>query len=520
MKVLFEKHSTLSKCVLVLFNVLFFCLAAYLLPILFETNDDIDMCLTANGCQTGTPDCHLIYPNALYGCFIAWLYTLTTAVEWYTVVFAMFHVISVSIIVWHILKLKQPPFLKILLLLFVYVIWLNLIIAFQFTTTAALLAIAGCFACLQGKRSTVSGILLIIMASLVRFQAAGLVGLLFVPVVIFRNQFEWRKYIPYIILLSVVLLLKRADGLFYQSTEWKNFTERNALRGGINDNPNFDKIDFEKLKENGINKNNYLLLGWFMSDGATMGIEQLKTIKQILDEMPVEKKYDNANQLVLYRVPLALLLLFSLGLALSADKKSDRWFVVVQTFFFFATIIGLGFDHSVKYRVFLSAFFASVLFLSLVPVKKGTPVWITLLITVSLLGISCKYGLRTYKISKSKHQMIANEWELKQKPLMEALPDRSVYGGYYLWIDLVNPFQIKSLKLRPIGLCSTPLYEHYPLTHPSLLLSDNFYMFSGSDEHDELIQLLQDYMQEQYSMTLYVDTIIKKEPFCVLQFKQ
>lgn len=45
-------------------------------------------------------------------------------------------------------------------------------------------------------------------------------------------------------------------------------------------------------------------------------------------------------------------------------------------------------------------------------------------------------------------------------------------------------------------------------------------MFSSSDEHDELIQLLQDYMQEQYSMTLYVDTIIKKEPFCVLHFKQ
>ena len=59
-----------------LFNTLFFTLVAYLLPMRFEENDDVVMCMIANGVYSGSPDCHLVFINAIYGSVLARLYSL------------------------------------------------------------------------------------------------------------------------------------------------------------------------------------------------------------------------------------------------------------------------------------------------------------------------------------------------------------------------------------------------------------------------------------------------------------
>ena len=79
------------KYIVLAANILFFALMAWLLPMGFEENDDVMMCMIANGAYSGTPDYHLVYINVLYGMVLAGLYSLTTAIEWYTLAFAVLH---------------------------------------------------------------------------------------------------------------------------------------------------------------------------------------------------------------------------------------------------------------------------------------------------------------------------------------------------------------------------------------------------------------------------------------------
>ena len=118
---------------------------AVVLPLGFEENDDVMMCMIANGSYSGTPDCHLVYINVLYGMVLAGLYRLTTAVEWYTLSFVVLHILSMSVIVYCILTTpNRARWERILWLIVLYVLWARIIIAFQFTTTAGLVCLAGC----------------------------------------------------------------------------------------------------------------------------------------------------------------------------------------------------------------------------------------------------------------------------------------------------------------------------------------------------------------------------------------
>ena len=71
---------------------------ASVLPMGFEENDDIIMAMIANGSYSGVPDGHLFYINILYGNVLAWLYTLIPSIEWYTLAFAVLHILSMSVL--------------------------------------------------------------------------------------------------------------------------------------------------------------------------------------------------------------------------------------------------------------------------------------------------------------------------------------------------------------------------------------------------------------------------------------
>ena len=130
---------------ILLFNIGFFVAAVLLLPILFEENDDALMCMIANGVYSGTPDCHLVFINALWGSMLAWLYSLTTAVEWYTVTLGIVQIMSVSVIAYYILQdRKRTWWYRVGWMLLLYVLWVRIILSLQFTTTAGIACVAGC----------------------------------------------------------------------------------------------------------------------------------------------------------------------------------------------------------------------------------------------------------------------------------------------------------------------------------------------------------------------------------------
>lgn len=142
-----------NKWFVLLLNTAFFILMAWLLPIHYEENDDVTMCMIANGVFSGNPDGHLVFINAIYGWMLAGLYMLSKAVEWYTLSFCVLHVLAMTGIVCVVVRDEgMHPLLKGMFLVFMYVIWTRIIIAFQFTTTAGLLCFSGCLAMLQHSK--------------------------------------------------------------------------------------------------------------------------------------------------------------------------------------------------------------------------------------------------------------------------------------------------------------------------------------------------------------------------------
>ena len=144
--------------VLLVANAAFFVLVSLILDIRFEENDDVMMCLIANGNYSGNPDCHLVFQNALWGSLLSTLYSWTTSIEWYSLLLSIVQVIALTIIVnICIQKQKSNRLLLVVALLCMYSIWAVTIQSFQFTTTSALLCIAGCLLLLKSANEAIWG---------------------------------------------------------------------------------------------------------------------------------------------------------------------------------------------------------------------------------------------------------------------------------------------------------------------------------------------------------------------------
>ena len=68
------------SCLILIINICLFFFFSYFLPIRYEENDDVIMCMIANGIYGGIPDCHLVFMNAILGSLLSSLYKLTSTI--------------------------------------------------------------------------------------------------------------------------------------------------------------------------------------------------------------------------------------------------------------------------------------------------------------------------------------------------------------------------------------------------------------------------------------------------------
>lgn len=306
----FLKQILHNKWSILAFNIGFFILITTIFPFLFEENDDVTMCLIANGGYTGMPNGHLVFINAIYGWIVAGLYSLSHCVEWYTLSFCVLQIISMSVIShWIISKSKWHWAFRTIICIVLYILWIRMIVALQFTTTAGLLCLSGCIALLQdNKKWQLYSITAIFVASLIRFKAAGLIGLLFMPIFLNEILLLKRKFIIRTLFLIVIFCLTGwgINRCFYLSSDWNHYYTYNALRGGINDNPNLDYIRNDL--PNSISEEDFSMLCSFMPDAEFITISVLQNIKaSIQSKTGIQHYVNNLKQLSLYRIPLALL---------------------------------------------------------------------------------------------------------------------------------------------------------------------------------------------------------------------
>ena len=459
-----------NKWFVLLINTVFFVLMAWLLPIHFEENDDATMCMIANGHYSGTPDGHLVFINAVYGWMIAGLYMITDAIEWYSLFFCIFHVLAMTIIILSLKKLEVALPLKILFIIFAYIYWIRIIIAFQFTTTAGLLCFAGCLALLHSSTSQgcfpssrpngdlawrIVGLSSIVVASLIRFNAAALVGIMCLPM--FINAFVLNHRFSYwlVVLLALVLCGKYADNLFYRSPDWAFYREYNAVRGTINDNPHNRGFSPEELPD-GVSELDYELFIFFNADVNVMTLDRIKAISdKINTSLSIDSCLNSLKQLRLYLFPV---LFVSIGLVACLIVSSRRRvYPLLALLLFFAILLYLGCFYSLKYRVFLCMLLPmmyQVLYWFNPDTKKVLVGIACAVVSLSFMGEVAKYVKQDVGLVKHVNGWNKNVIEKYVNPLCEGKDNWVICTtlGKLDYTPFIHPFHFHKLQNRFVTL--------------------------------------------------------------------
>ena len=470
------------KYIVLACNIVFFALMAVVLPLGFEENDDVMMCMIANGSYSGIPDFHLVYINVLYGYMLTLLYSITTALEWYTLSFAVIHILSMSVLAYCILTTpNRARWERILWLLILYVLWARIIIALQFTTTAGLACLAGCMLLLRvSKKARWTGVLFVIAGALVRFYAAGLVGLLMAPIIVYTYRLEWRKYMAVVVMLMAVVGCRVANHMVYDSNpEWRYFREYNQLRAQLNDNPNAYKMTTAQLPE-GIDPMDYQLLLRFVPDGEQIDLPAIRQLSATVGKVPFRQQLQNMHRLDKYVVEMVILMALLVLMIITTGNRSKFIFLILYTLFISVLVVHVSLDGFLKNRVFL-CMLAPMLVTDFMLLPDTTGLKRRWSIGIAIVVLS---GWYIYQIVNEAATANYNRyvWTHLQQPLLEYVPDEAYVTtiGTSMMMEAMNPWHVWPYESRKYALgWMTWIPLNKPLGHSyRTLLRDEMYVFT------------------------------------------
>lgn len=442
---------------------LIFVLLAWIFSIRFETNDDVVMLMISSGAYSGTPDYHLVFINVIYGLLLKALYTIFPNMEWYTILFALLHIFSFSLIFWIYSKRIITVFGQLLLLLLLLVLQARFIVGFQFTTTAAIVACAGLSLYFErGRSHKYVGLLFFFVASLIRFEAAMLCLGVYAPVMMLplsgriRNK---RQSLYTGLVLSVIIVLplfaKIVDDQVYKhEPEWRYYMNYNQIRGSLNDNPNFTKL-FEADSDYSVaNLNDLQNLANFIADPAILKLQTIVDVKQSLDIKPFFDKLQNVETWIcsyIYTIVCVLLLVL---LLLSERMATYRWGGLLSGLLFFILLSWVSLNATVKERVFLAAIIPLMLIIVLIIACYQKKIWKIIVSSIFYLLTLHTIIMQTvdmYAVKKEQRQLA-----VKQIDLIQRYADCNFTPlGAGFTLEGLNPFSVtsvfKSLNVKMIG---------------------------------------------------------------------
>lgn len=470
------------KYIVLLFNIIFFALLAWLLPLGFEENDDVMMAMIANGTYSGVPDYHLVYINVLYGFVLAGLYSLTKVIEWYTLSFAMLQILSMSALVYCILTTtNRAKWERVIWLIVLYVLWARIIVALQFTTTAGLICLAGCMLLLrESPKARWSGVAFVIVAALIRFMAAGLVGLLMAPIIVYTYRFHWRKYIAIVVMLTAVVGCRITNHMVYDhDPEWKYFRAYNQLRAQLNDNPNAYKMTTSQLPED-VDPMDYQLLLRFVPDGEQIDLPVIRQLSATVGDVPFKQQLQNLHRLDKYAVEVAILLALLVLMILTTGNRDKRIFLGLYTLFIIVLIVHVSLDGFLKNRVFI-CMLVPMLATDFMLLPNTTGLKRRWGIGVAMVILSGWYSYQIYQetIVASHNRYV---WTHLQQPLLEYVPDDAYVTtiGTSMMMEATNPWHVWPYSCRKYTLgwlTWCPLNK--PIGHSyRALLREDVYVFT------------------------------------------
>lgn len=340
----------------------------------YESNDDLIMAWIASGKFLGSPDRHLVFINVVYGIVLSWLYKLLPFVEWYTLLLLTFHVLSLTIIAKWLLKQEIMKVIKLAIFVLLYLLEVRMLLSLQFTTTSGLLSTAALVLIIETrKKNLILGILLFVLASMIRFQAAMLVGLvfcMFYPLFVYYFEFSFPQFLALITCVLLSISFSMIDKKNYQSDpEWGYYYEYNKVRGRLNDNPNSWRA-FDHLPQN-VCKEDYKMLTWyFFPDPSVLDLNTMRILYDTVEKqtgyksVPYIKKTKNIwYSMKGYVSYFSLLVSICLIFVFAMEDRTGRILCSFGFVGFLLIFSWISMNMFVKERAFLCAFFAFVVFI-------------------------------------------------------------------------------------------------------------------------------------------------------------
>lgn len=513
------------KYIVLACNIVLFALLAVLLPLGFEENDDVMMCMIANGTYSGMPDFHLVYINVLYGFLLAGLYSLTKAVEWYTLSLAVLHILSMSVLAYCILTTpNRARWEKVLWLLILYVLWARIIIALQFTTTAGLVCLAGCMLLLrESKKARWSGVVLVIIAALIRFMAAGLVGLLMAPIIVYTYRLNWRRYIAIVVMLTAVVGCRVANHMVYDSDpEWKYFRAYNQLRAQLNDNPNAYKMTTAQLPET-IDPMDYQLLLRFVPDAEQIDLPAIRQLSATVGDVPFRQQLKNLHRLDKYAVEVVILFALLILMILTTGNRSKYLFLIIYTLFVLVLIVHVSLDGFLKNRVFL-CILTPMLVTDFMLLPNTTGLKRRWEIGIAMVVLSAWYGYQIYE-EKQTADYNRYTWSHLQQPLLAYVPEGAYVTtiGTSMMMEATDPWHVWPYEFRKYTLgwlTWCPLNKSVGHSYRALLREDMYIFTHINYTHDHTaLQRVSEQIEKHYGVPSEIVWKCRNGGYALVQLK-
>lgn len=489
-------------------NTIFFIILATLLPLQYETNDDLFMCLLANGKITGSPEFHLVYINSIYGFLLSLMYNTFSGVEWYTITFCVLHVIAMTYISYCLFFSKRKALLRMALLLFIYILWARIIISFQFTTTAGLLAFAGCLALTRGaNKHFIIGALFLLIASMIRFQAAGLVGIMMLPCYI-QNIKDKSFVIRMSVLLSMIMGCVHINNATYSAWEWKYYIEYDRARSRCytNDNPNAYLAS--NFLPQGISQNDFMHLLHSNPDPSIIDLNAIKEIRTTIKSRTEKRGFRCIKNLKAYTnmeyppyIPIIILtILFAIALT-NEYNNHDLYVLLLGYLLFIIVFVCIGCFSVIKNRVFI----CMILPATYIAVSKSTKKIIPIISVLFILSVF--FAKQTYDERMGRKQWNTN-LQTYYWPLLDKYSDRLLWPC--LGIETYSPFKYYDMPYNIIHGSSMryPQSNNFCNSYSEVLSKKPLFVVRNSslNEHSITTDIIQG-LKEHYGIDAMVHVI-------------
>lgn len=529
--------------------------------IYYHMGDDEVMNTIAIGNYNGHPDEHLIYINSVIGHINKFLFTITSSINWFAIIYAL----SILILTYSLLFLFRKYTNYVSAFLLAISVEIICIFWFTFTVIAYFCAIAACLKLIDlfvstgtNKTSVTVECVSIVFLGLISFglRSEAFLSTLFLacPIVLLLKRNFYKK-IPAIATLIIMMVgitvMIIVNNYTYSSPDWIKYKSFNSARSSVYDYPimpykenadyykkiSFTKTDTECIKDT------------FTADDEVYSTSKLNDIAK---NTPTSTRYSisvrdfykdlrsNSTSTSVALITISTILLFiimSIVLIILTKKKR---IIVLQSI---TTIIVIGVTFVIRRplpRVVNSLALIGMLSLTYLflrqkeKLKYNIQKWVLILISSIFLAQLCIYGGKTitnanYFSNYRSQQRIIFEYAKKNKDAL-LIAHRPWEWLYYKPVSQINNNTIYNLMGTGEQYTFSPLYyEQLSLIkkHNGDRLLQNFlndkktYLVSKRGD-GVILKYIKNYYKDHYSKRVKCEVVkeYKRAGIVIYRFVQ